>query len=56
MDKDETLYPDELVAQGIRMQKTAGQRIKELDELIKKGEETIVVIEDFMMQEKNEEN
>lgn len=48
---DEKIVPEELVATGMRVQKTAGTRKKELDEVIETKEKTLKIIDSMIAEE-----
>lgn len=53
IDDNKNIIPEEFVEAGIRRQKTAGERKKELDEQIETKEKMMLIINEMIQEEEN---
>ena len=56
LDPNENIIPQELIDAGMRVAKTAGDRLKEVDEMVETKQKTLDIVDQMIKEEEDREN
>ena len=56
LDQNENIIPQELIDAGMRTAKTAGARLKEVDEMVETKQKTLDIVDQMIKDEEDREN